>query len=185
MFGFFKKKKEEEKLHYDPTNITVRDIRIGWFLEYDDVEWQVIEEFEYDWGNEHFSFEYLLADEKNNKIYLSLEQDDELVCKIFRKLRFSRLKEADEIEDMVTTIGKPPRQLTVEGIPFYRETETPGYFRNTKQQKSVEFIVWEYVDDTEKQILNIEQWGDDEFEAAMGYIVPEYKFRHFVSAQTT
>ena len=39
-----------------------------------------------------------------------------------------------------------------------------------------ELITWEYLDDSERKTLTIEQWGEDDFEASVGEIVEEYQF---------
>ena len=44
-FGFFKKKKKEEP-HYDPTNITIRDLRLGYVFDYELQTFEVVGEYE-------------------------------------------------------------------------------------------------------------------------------------------
>ena len=55
---FKKKNQEEQQPHYDPTNIKVIDIRKGWLFDYDYKTWEVMEEFEYDWSDNIFTYEY-------------------------------------------------------------------------------------------------------------------------------
>jgi len=182
MFGFFKKKKKKEERHYDPTRIKITDIRKGWYLDYDFQTWEIVEEFEYDWGNNDFSYEFQLENGTGGRYFLALDEDDGLSCTLFTKLRFSKFPNADEIVNSVNRTKRPPRQLTVEGVRYYRESEELGYFRNIKDEKFQEMIVWEYWDDSEKKVLNVEQWGDDSFEISVGFEVPEQVFSNITPA---
>lgn len=182
MFGFFrkKKKKEDEGLHYDPSNISIRDIRKGWLLDYDSQEWVAKEEYEYDWGNENLSYEFMLESDQGNTLFLSLEDDDGLQCVLSEKVKFNRLPNVEQIAEEIEKNGRPPRKVEYNNITFYRESETPGFFRNIKDENATEFIVWEYWDDTEKQVLNIEQWDDNDFEVSVGKVVRETAFSNFL-----
>jgi hypothetical protein len=183
MFDFFKKKKkqEEQGLHYDPSDVTVSDIRRGFLLDYDLQTWVAEEEFEYDWGNNLFSYEFKLTNAKDT-IYLSLDEERSLVCTILRPLKFAKL--GDEVEKAIIDNEKPPRSITYEGTTYYRERERPGYFRNIQTENWEEFIMWKYVDDTEKKILIIEQWDVEEFEAWIGIVVPENAISNILPNQS-
>jgi hypothetical protein len=180
-FGFFKKRKKEqeaEKLHYDPTNLHVRDLRKGFVIDYDFKSWEVTAEYEYDWGNEYFSYEYKLVS-ADDSLFVYVEEDDELTIIVSRKIPFGRLD--DEVEEAIKKKGKPPKKITYEGITFYRNSESVGFFKEIGTSgMSEEFINWEYTDETGKFILNIEQWDDDVFAAALGEQVSENAFSNIL-----
>ncbi len=178
MFGLFKKKKKDEELpHYDPTNIKVIDIRKGFVLDYDLRTWEVIEEYEYDWGNNNFSYEFKLMSDSDT-VFLSVEEDDHLVIQVVKKLNFSKLDES--VEKALLDNGRPPRSINFNGKTYYRGNEQPGYFRNLDSEEWSEFVSWDYLDDSEKFVLNIEQWDDHEFEASIGTIVGEAEFSNIL-----
>ncbi|GAA4822267.1 DUF4178 domain-containing protein [Algivirga pacifica] len=175
-FGFFKKKKEEEP-HYDPTDIKVMDIRKGFILDYDLKTWEVTEEYEYDWGNDYFTYEFKLTC-ADDTLYLGVEEDDEVECTVTRKLSWGRMDE--EVEQALVQRGKPPRQIIFDGKVYYRDEESEGYFRNIKDTRFEPFISWDYYDDTERHYLSIEQWGKESFEAAVGVVEPESAFSNIL-----
>lgn len=179
MFGLFKKKPEEPKRpDYDPTNIKITDLRKGFILEYDLKTWEVNGEFEYDWGGEFFTYEYQLVS-ADDSIFLSVEDDDEVTCIVCRKINFGRLP--DEVEDNLLKHNKPPKRIEYDGRTYFRESERPGYFSNVHDEaESSEFISWEYYDETEKYLLAVEQWGEAEFEAAVGEVVPADRFSNIL-----
>jgi hypothetical protein len=178
-FGFFKKKKkeEEEQLHYDPTNIGVMDIRKGWVFEYDLKTWEVTEEYEYDWGDNYFTYEFKIVSAEDTRFF-SVEKDDEITCQVVKKINFGKLPE--EVEKKLVEEGKPPRSIVVDGQTFFRESERPGYFRNIDSDNWDEFISWDYYDENEKFVLNIEQWGESEFEASLGVVEEERAFSNIL-----
>lgn len=178
-FGFFKKKKKDEP-HYDPTNIKVTDIRKGFVFDYDFQTWEVTEEYEYDWGDNDFTYEFKVVS-ADDSLFLSVEEDDFVECTFMRKFNFNKLDE--DIEESIINRGKPPRQIIHKGTVYYRSGEHRGYFRNIKDSKSDPFISWDYVDDTEKLVLTIEQWGDEEFEASEGIVIPEREITNILPIQ--
>jgi hypothetical protein len=104
-FGFFKKKKKEELPHYDPTNIGVMDIRKGFVFDFNTQSWEVTEEFEYDWGNNDFTYEFKVVS-ANETYFLYVEKDDEIECIFSQKIPFAKLDGSyyDEEEETVLTI---------------------------------------------------------------------------------
>jgi hypothetical protein len=185
-FGFFKKKKKEEDTtpHYDPNHIRIIDIRVGFFVEYDARTWEVAEEYEYDWGDNEFSYSYLLRS-SDDEIYLSLENDGELEIAVTNKIRLMKLGE--DLDDQIAENERPPKTITYEGVKYYRDNESPGYYRNTattEREKSIEMITWDYYDDDEEKTISIEQFGEREFEAYIGVYVEEFEFSNIIPSST-
>jgi hypothetical protein len=186
VFGFFNKKNDEPKKenlpHYDPSNIKITDIRKGFVLDYDFKTWQVSDEFEYDWGDNFFSYEYKLTC-GDDEVYLSIDTDGELVLMMMKKIKMRMI--GDNIEDVIIQTGKPPQKIVYEGVTYYRESEAPGFWRNLETMKpheSVEMYVWDYYDETETKVISIEQWGDEEFEAFAGVLCKEWDFTNILPA---
>lgn len=178
-FGFFKKKKKEES-HYDPTNIKITDLRKGYILDFDLQTWEVTEEFEYDWGDNEFSYEYKL-ESATESVFLSVEDDDFITGTISKKIMWGKLPE--DVEEGITGKGKPPKQINLNGTIFYRDAKSIGYWRNTATtsgKESLEYMCWEYYDDTEKHILTLEQFGDEQFEASLGKVYAQNAFSNIL-----
>lgn len=172
-FGLFNNKKKDEP-HYDPTNIGVEDLRKGFVIDYDLKSWEVVEEYEYDWGNEEFSYEYKISSAEGDDLFLSVERDenDDLFLATFTPIRSSMLD--DEVEERIFDNKKPPKQITYKGTTYYREEESMGFHKNVDAQgESAEFISWTYFDETEKNILSITKWDDEVFDASVGQVIQE------------
>jgi len=177
-FNFFKKKKPE----YDATNMRITDLRVGAVVDYDLKNWEVTREYRYDWGDEFFTREIQLksADEV---CYLHMEEDDELELVFSRKVNVHAL--LDDFPGYMSKNQQPPSRLEYKGRTYYRQSENPGYFQETGGKKWQEFISWDYRDESEKWVLSIEQWDDDEFEASAGQVVAEYEFSNLLPGGTS
>ena len=122
-FRLFRKKEQEPD--YDPLNITVKDLRQGFILEYDMRQWMVETEFTYDWGDNYFSKEYKISDGKDTW-FLSVEDDDGIKLTLYERIRFSTIDE--DIESDIINKKLPPKKIHYKEKQFIRENESPGYF---------------------------------------------------------
>lgn len=174
-FDFFKKRKKE--LEYDPTQISILDLRKGWIFDYDLQTWEATEEYEYDWGGGNFTHEFKIVS-GNSTAFLHIENDDEVFCTMTTKLNFAALDE--KIEERIIGKGRPPKKIKLKGIKYYRDAERPGFFRNIESEDWSEFISWDYYDEDERRTLAIEQWNEREFEASVGLVVPETDFTNIL-----
>ena len=175
LFDAFKKKGKEPS--YDPTNISIKDLDEGFIFEYDLKTWKVEEAYEYDWGSNYFSKEFKISD-GNEVVFLEVEEDDELEVSIHNKVKVPVID--PDLPDRMVKKGKPPKQLEYKGVTYYRDEESPGYFRNMKDDAEKddswsEFISWSFYDESEEKILTIEQWGERQFEASQGQYIKPYE----------
>jgi len=179
LLNMFNKKKDETPA-YDINNMKITDLQLGFLLDYDLKTWEVKEVYEYDWGNDFFSYEYQL-DSGEEIIYLSIEHDDELELEVCKKINVRAIDE--NLPEYIAQNQFPPPKVVYKGITFFRDSENPGYFRNVdtmKPDESEEFISWDYYDEDDKQTLCVEQWDDRVFEAAFGKVVKEYEFSNIM-----
>ena len=182
MFGFFKKndKNKKEELHYDPLNIVVTDLRRGWLFDFEGQTWDVVEEYEYDWGEDFFTYAYLIQSESGQQFMLDIDEDEGLQCWIYERIPFRDLPNAAALADSMVDEQRPPRELQFRGQRYFRDSEAGGFFRNIEQTEFREFIFWHYSDDSGDWNLRLEQWGEDDFKAALGRWVAEGEFSNFL-----
>lgn len=177
MFNLFNKKKKEEP---KPLSRTVRDLNQGYVFEYDLRSWEVTKVYEYDWGSNNFTREFQVSD-GSEKRYLSVEEDDELEMVLMQKIKVRSLQK--DLPNLIMENEKPPETLKYEGMEFYLEQESPGYFRelpSDSQEDWEEFIAWDYQDDSGKYALTVEQWDDRSFEAAYGKELKEFEISNIL-----
>ena len=178
LFDFFKKKEPS----YDPNNIKVTDLDVGFVFEYDMKSWVVKNIYQYDWGHNHYSYEYLIDSGDETK-FLSVDEDDGLELSIGNKVKVRKIDE--DLPEEISRNNKPPKKLHYDNKIFYLDEECPGFFNDLSSGKDEwdEFIAWEYYDDDEDYIITIEQWDDNEFEASYAKYVEEYEISNILPAE--
>ncbi len=174
LFDIFKKKEDK----YDTTNITIKDLNVGFVFDYDLDNWEVKAHYEYDWGDECFSQEYKISNGVKT-LYLSVEDDDELELSISSKIKVRQLG-ADVHQQLMDT-QKAPSQLEYEGRTYFLDEESAGFFNDSSKGKEwVEFISWSYEDESGDYLINIEQWNEREFEASVGKYIDSFEISNIL-----
>lgn len=168
LFDFFKKKEEER--HFDPTNITIRDLGKGYIFEYATETWTVTALFEYDWGDNFFTREFVIKNGATEK-FLHIEDDGGLIVTLSEKVKLRKLGE--EVCDHIDNKGKPPKKIIFEGVKYFLDEKSPGYCKEIDAENWEELISYDYLDEEEEKTLCIEQYGDQEFEVSKGIIINE------------
>ena len=168
IFDFFKKKEKER--HYDPTNITIRDLGKEYIFEYKIETWTVTAVFEYDWGDSYFTREFIIKNGATEK-FLNIEDDGGLTVTISEKVKIRKL--SDEVCDYIDTHEKPPKKITLEGTTYYLDEKSPGYCKEIDAENWEELISYDYLDEEEEKVLSIEQFGDEAFKVSKGIIINE------------
>ncbi|WP_196889776.1 DUF4178 domain-containing protein [Aureivirga sp. CE67] len=166
LFDFFKKKENER--HYDALNIKVEDLDKGFIFDFNMKSWEVVEVYEYDWGNNFFTREFKISSHDETG-YLGIEMDDELLITFSKKVPVRKIQ--NDLPDFIQRHDTAPRQLFYEGKNFFLDEISPGYFRNVENENWSEFREWSYEDDSEEYVLTVEQWGEHDFEASFGHYV--------------
>ena len=168
IFDRFKKKKKEQ--HYDPTNITIRDLAKGYIFEYATETWTVTALFEYDWGNNFYTREFVIKNGNEEK-FLHIEDDGGLTVTISEKVKLRKLGE--EICDKIDSKRKPPKKINFEGVKYFLDEKSPGYCKEIDAENWEELISYDYLDEEEKKTLCFEQYSDENFEVSKGIIISE------------
>lgn len=183
--GIFDRFKKKQEPHYDVSNITVHDLGKEYILDYDGKSWIVEDMFEYDWGDNNFSRGFKIS-EGSEILDLHIEIDHELEIALTKKIPVRKL--SDKIIKKIKEKGRPPKTLVYEEVTYHLENEYPGYCRNVDHEEdensdSGELIMWLYMDDAEEKLINIEQWGDKEFNAKIGEYLSEYDITNILPSK--
>jgi len=172
LFDFFKKRKDD--LGYDPTNIKLLDLQPGFMFDYREKTWVVQSVYEYGWGNNYFSFEFVI-DAGDEQSVMSVEERSGGLFVTIEKSVKPRAIDAD-LPEYILKNEVPPRQLTYEGVTYLYDRESIGSSRPEGTDEWSDLISWEYYDHSDTKVLCVEQWGENDFEAYVGTVVPESEF---------
>jgi hypothetical protein len=179
MFDFFKKKKEPG---YDVTNLSLKDLNVGFIFDYDMKSWVVNEVYKYDWGNNNFTSEYKV-DSGDEVAFLHIADEGELEISLSKSIRISKIDEA--ITDEIEKNEKPPRKIHYSEELYYLEEDAAGYFRDLSKETEdwEELVTWEYMNDEATKVLSITQWDIRNIEASAGLILKEYQFSNIIPSE--
>lgn len=176
---FWKKlfgKTEEEKTNF-VSEFTLKDIKKGFILDYFMQSWEVTEHYEYNWGNNFTSNEFTL-DNGKEKIFLHIEDDDELKCMISRETSLPSLNPA--LKSNLKSTGKPIPEIAFKDTNYVLEKEFSAQFKKYNAMGWSSFSGWEFYDASEEKFISINDYGNNEYEAYYGHIVKEYEFSNFL-----
>lgn len=179
LFDRFSKKKQP---HYDSTNITIQDLDVGFVFEYDLSTWEVKSIYEYDWGDNYFTREFKIHN-GTETLFLSIEEDDELILSISKKIKVRTL--GDNVQQSLMTFQKPPDKIIYEEQEYILEKEAPGYFHDIVGNPDTwnEFVSWDFEDSAGENFITIEQWGEKEFEASKGKFIKEFEISNILPVE--
>ena len=171
LLDFFGKKKAV-KVDYN-----LAELNVGFIVEYFMKTWEVKKVYHYDWGNNFDSIEYLL-DAGDEKCYLSVEDDDGIVCMISKKVEMSAI-DANLVAQIVKQ-DDAPQQLVYENKTYHRKSSGQGYCGENDDSKEnwSKFVNWVY--ESGEEFISIDRWAEEEFSAVQGSYVKEFEFSNIL-----
>jgi len=172
IFDFFKKEKTEAKIDF-----TVNDLKVGFMVDYFMQTWEVKKVYVYDWGNNFYSREYLL-DSGSDTMYLSVEDDDQLICSIWNKLDIFDIDSG--LVSSITATDDAPNKLVYENKTFVRKESSQGYCKEEGESDDSEVVNWMYESPETKELLSIDRWGEEEYRSSKGKYVEEFEFSNIL-----
>ena len=175
MWNFFKKKKKDE---FDPLkDAIIKNLKVGWVVDFDMKTWQVAAHHKYDWGGGSITDEWELQS-GTEMIFLQYEPEDGGSFSISKRIPIGKIE--GDIKAYLKEHDDGPSQIKYEGTPYYLDEDGGALFLENGDGPEQEFIFWEYIDDSEDKFISIEQWGDNEYEAHEGKVVQEYHFENIL-----
>jgi hypothetical protein len=173
------KKKEEEPETIDPLDLSLSHLKPGFVLDYDLKTWQVTAHHYYDYDGDRIDeWELTCGDDM---AYLDRGEDDGITWTLTRKIRLSSIE--SNIRDHMRNNDDPPDEIIHKGVTYHGESSAVGNYFKDSAGSGQEFLTWDYLDESEKLTLSIEQWGDDEYDASVGEIVEEYQFSNILPVE--
>lgn len=162
---------------FDPLHPELKNIRVGYYLDYDLKTWEVTAYNRYDYGDGYGGEEWQLQ-AQGDTIYLELEADDEERWTLSRKISFQTIDE--DIRREIAEKEDPPERIILAGQSFFMDESGSGDMYKNGQGEKQSFIYWGYVDEGDTSFVTVEQWGETEFEAAHGFYVETYQFNNIL-----
>lgn len=122
--------------------------------------WKIVEIGEYDWGGDGRSIEYHIENENNDKAFLEVEY-----LKGDYEVYFSQ---AISIESYILKDAINTEETVFSGDQFVLEEQYKGAYKNLTNRTSWENLKSYMFYNKNEDILTVEDWGDDKYEAFYG-----------------
>lgn len=176
-FWPFGKKNKDKEAYFDPTNITLEQLRPGWMVDFDMKTWEVKARHRYDMGDGFEMIEWELQSGPETR-YLCREEDDGVYWTWMRKEALGVI--GPDLKNHILKYEDPPEIINYEGIRYEMRSYGGGYFYRNGVGPGIPFLYWDYESEDGTKVLTIEQWGDTDFEASVGEYVREYQFSNIL-----
>ena len=176
LFDFFKKKEEKEI-----KDLNIKNLSKGCIVDYEMKSWIVKDVTEYDWGNNMFTFEYILTDEINT---LFLHVNDDATLKLDISSPIGLLKLDRNLKSSIVEKDTPIKEITYEGEEYILTDEFLGHCKSTDDgdEDWSKFINWVYHTKNEDKYISVNRWGETDIDAATGKYVKEFMFSNLLSS---
>lgn len=172
-------KRSDKKSERSSLDLTMADLKPGYFVDYFMKSWEVKKVYLYDWGNNSFSKEYLL-DDGSGQVYVHVEEDEKLEIVVSMKTKLSDL--SPDVKVHMREYDEPPKTLQYNGEQYDFDSENLAHCKeeDDDDEDYSELVSWQYMDKKEKSILTIDRWGEYDIEVYIGKVVEEFEFSNIV-----
>ncbi|SMC25983.1 protein of unknown function [Desulfacinum hydrothermale DSM 13146] len=171
-------REKERQQDLDPLHdLSLDKLQPGYLVDYDLTTWQVTARHRYDLGDGGGMIEWELRSGRQTR-YLNMEEDDGAVWTWTRKIPLAQIDA--RLKQLIMEKGDPPERIDFDGDTYIMESYGGGQFYEHDRGEGIPFLFWDYETEDGEKVLTIEQWGDTEFEAAVGHYVEEYQFSHIL-----
>lgn len=160
---------------YDSTNPSLESLQKGFLLDYDLKTWEVVHHAQFEWENGTIDTVFkIVSSSETQQLYLRRESG---FTQVFVASPISIFLIDESIEQQINNMKKPSNTVTYQQTTYYRENSKNGYwFDMTTTNHYNVATLWEYMDETRKRILRIEQIGQRALVALIGKLVSAYHF---------
>lgn len=177
-FDFFKKKKKEE---FRIEDLVLSKLKSGFLVDYDMKTYRVAGCNKYQWNEGGVTDEWELKSGNETWFLECTQEDGEVEWSLCRKLSISELE--GDIAGEIVRNEDPPEVVVYQGKRFAFEEDDIGEFFRGGSGEGLNFVSWDYEDETGEQFLTIEQWGETKFDMQVGFKVEEYQFTNILPGE--
>ena len=173
---WFQKKDDGDE--FDPlADLKLDKLKVGYLLDYDMKTWQVTAYHRYDFGEGVTADEWELTSGRE-KWYLERSEDDDVEWTLSKKIPLGMIE--GNIKKHIMANDDPPEKIICKDKKYYLDESGSGKAFEDGEGPSKQFVYWDFIDEEDESFVTIEQWDEDEFEAASGHYAEEYQFTNIL-----
>lgn len=167
--------------NFDPTRITLENLRTGYLLDYGLKTWQVVNQIQFDWNDGMSEREYKMLS-GNELLYLNVRREAAMLeCRVGTAINLYAID--SQLDMTIQRDGNPPNVLNYADFTLYRENKLTGLmFNQAYGNKPVKLIAWDYLDQTRTYHLRIERDEHQKFFVVFSKQVSDMEFSDILPA---
>ncbi|HLC15844.1 MAG TPA: DUF4178 domain-containing protein [Thermodesulfovibrionia bacterium] len=173
MFNFLWKKKKKAFEPVIDVNVTLKNLQPSWTVDYDMTTWRVSTHHQCDMGTGKLTDKWELQS-ADRQIFLHYDQSGSGKFTISEKLPIASIE--GNIKAYLQENDDAPVRLFYNSTTYYLDKEGEGLMFVNGEGSGLEFIYWDYLDDSRYHFVTLEQWGYNDYEARKGQVVEESQF---------
>ena len=168
--------RQEPKQLYSKDELRIENVGAGGVLKLtsvgpnmEDFDVNIVSRHTYHEGE--YTWYELEGDRGDDKVWITLEEDDEVELSIVTKklkmrdlgITSEQLTEFDDEED---------GEFQFEGEPFYyEESDRAVFYRHSNDKDAEQFYYWEFENEEGTKYLSVEKWSDGKYDVSLSYPV--------------
>ncbi len=170
-----KSQSREYSAHYDPSNLSLENLGLGFLLDYDLKTWRVTRHLQYDWLNGSTGLEFRITHDTQSLYLYVIREGSHLNTTICMNINIHAVNE--QLETDILNSRRPASILPFKGNTYYRENMVEGYvFDKSGNSPGKNVLAWEYHDVERTHYLRVEANSMKQVKAMAGRIVSPYQF---------
>ncbi len=179
LFDFFRKPAPEAPPPaFDPLqDLVLEKLQVGFLVDYDLKTWKVTAYNRYEFGGGETEVEEWEITAGRDQRYLEVIHQDGAHWSLSQKIPIGALGKA---RNYILEHDDAPAEVVYQGLNFYQDVSTAGYFFPGGKVTRQELILWDYQSADEASFVTIEQWSETEFDATWGKSVEAYEFSNIL-----
>ena len=173
----FKKwfKKNESTTEHEYQELELHNLGLGDLFDFDLTTWEVVSSAESDYDG-HIESELEVKGGVDNRTLVVIPDGGDWNYQWLQEKTLIELG-LNNVQNDLKSEKEPEENLTIEGTDYVGYESGGGMFKGNNEEKP--FLYWSYENDND-QVLNIIQWGDNEFSATIGVRVAEFQFSNIL-----
>jgi hypothetical protein len=178
MFDKIKKffgKEDEPK-----TDLTLFQMKKGYFVDYFMQSWEVKEHAEYDFDGAGIGTEYLIDNGSEKQYLFVMEKGTENEVSLAKSIALNKID--SRIRTNIIEFDKSPHSFFYEDEEYFLFEASSGHYKQYDEGDDdwAQFVMYDYRNKEEDKFVSISRWSETELEAAAGTFVKDYEFSNII-----
>jgi hypothetical protein len=163
----------------NPTELNIKDLEMGAFLDYELVTWEVVYQTQYDWDRKITEIQFQLSDHKGHSMLLFVQRYEKYPSTWSESKVSYRDLETYKLRDILYS---PPTQLTFKDQLYFRKNIGTGKKFIPNEREGLAVKQWHYITADEKDSLRILQYEGKGWAAFSGKKIEEFEFENILTS---